>query len=183
MAEIILNTDDKAAKYLTNIKGWVDINGRYWGSDERMCRWSSATHIECAGCGKPTLKSHTACSDCRQTKRDADYYNYKKKPFKDWPIAIHDSDEYFFCADQLSDYCHDNDTSPNKLMLVHCEPNHLGEIDSDLWSDVMPEDEYSLPDEVNNALIALNDAIRASEPVSFSATKVAVSNPEELTND
>ena len=50
----ILFDDPSSAIYFENIKGWVDINNRYFGDNEdseRLARFSSCTHTRCE-CGK-----------------------------------------------------------------------------------------------------------------------------------
>lgn len=175
----VLTTDDDAAKYLTNIKGWVDINGRYYGNDEKMARWSSATHRPCEGCGVIVDKSWTHCPSCREKRMEERYKKLESKPFDDFPVAIYNGDEYFFDADHLSDYCYDAEIDAKDLMLVHCRPQYLSQIDSDYWSDELPEDEYDLPYEVALALEELNKAIRnVKQPSCWFQTNIAISNPE-----
>jgi hypothetical protein len=64
-------------------------------------------------------------------------------------------------------------------MLVHCSPNYLHLIDSDVWEDELrAEDDYmELPSEVQGALDALNEAIKKAAPVTWTAKAVRVSLP------
>lgn len=68
-AKDIFPEDSEAAIYMDSVpfsKGWVDRNGRYWGDDERMARYSGATKLRCDDCGNPIPKvGYSCCFDCR----------------------------------------------------------------------------------------------------------------------
>ena len=78
--EQILYTSDEVAKHVTNIEGWVDRHGRFWGKDEHMARWSGCTHIICPSCGNPTSRNYTICSDCRN-KKALSYFIFTRPNF------------------------------------------------------------------------------------------------------
>ena len=82
-----INYDDpKAARYVKNIEGWVDINGRFFGNNpdsEHMARWSSCTHIKCE-CGNLVTKGWTKCQECR-LKSEIEKYN--SLPFKEFSCS------------------------------------------------------------------------------------------------
>ncbi len=179
--EIILpNSESNGAQYKDNIEGWVSSSGRYWGNDERMARWEGATHVECSECKAPATKSYTKCNACRDKAQEDTFNDLAEYPFKSWPVAMYIGDEYFFDADQLFDYCYDNETTPDKLSLCHCYENRLQQIDTDYWEDALPEDCYDLPADVQTALDSLNEAIRSSDPVSFGVDGKRLSNPNDL---
>jgi len=177
----ILYTSYEAAKFVTNIEGWVDSNHRFWGKDEHMARWSGCTHIICPGCGKPTQKNYTICSDCREKKA---IERYEAKDRLKWdrqtPLYSEAADEYFFDEDQLMDYLADQTFPPGQehvadersLRLVICEPVYLREIEDDLFDGELPEDGY-LPLDIQTALDNLNILIREQGPVSWSPGKYA----------
>ena len=59
--EQLLYNDEKSARFVEGIKGWVDKDGRFFGNDklsEHMARYSSCTHIVC-GCGEIMPKGWT----------------------------------------------------------------------------------------------------------------------------
>jgi len=173
MEKQILNTGDEAAKYVTNIEGWVDCNGRFWGKDEQAARWSGCTHIACRNCGKPTPKNYTICEDCREKK---DIERYEKKDRKQWdgetPLYSEFIDKYFFDGDDLLDYLYVTEKSSESLRLVICCPIYLSQITEDGFYDDLPED-GELPEDVVKAIDALNDVIREQEPVSWSPGRYA----------
>lgn len=156
--QMILDTDHEAAT-LRTITGWVSRRGIYYGDDERTARWDGCTHIVCE-CGKPTPKTYAHCDECRE-KRQRE--RWLALPLVEWdgetPICQYGGDEYFFSSDELYDWCDNNAVHPGDLMLVTCEPQYLSQIDTDYWSDDLPED-GDLPAEVEAALNALNKAIR-----------------------
>lgn len=172
--EIIVFDDPKAARFVENIKGWVDINNRFFGDmsgSEDMARYSSCTHKRCE-CGGLMTKGWLKCEKCR-AKIDIEKYN--ALPFKEYDESVvysHYADEYFFDSDSIEDYCADNDCDSSDLRLVFCDPNMFDEVNCDIWSDILPEDEDSLPVELINAVEELNKIIRTLPPASFSPGKV-----------
>ena len=168
----ILNTSDEAAKFVTNLEGWVDRLGRFWGKDERMARWAGCTHIVCPDCGNPTPKGYTICKGCREKKA---VERYEAKERKQWdretPLYSEFADEYFFSEDSLNDYLEFGETK-QALRLVICEPIYLKEIDEDYFCDELPED-GELPENVFSALEELNKIIRGQKPVSWMPGKYA----------
>ena len=42
--EKVMYDADDIVEYRTNIEGWVDKNGRFWGKDENMARYHICTH-------------------------------------------------------------------------------------------------------------------------------------------
>lgn len=155
---MILTSSDEAAKFVTDIKGWVSRDGRFYGDDERLARWAGATHIICE-CGKPARKSYTCCDEC-QSKRATE--RWLALPIVVWdevtPLCIYQDDTYFFGLDEVIDHCEANDLDIENLQLVVCEPSHLRQIDEDYWEDELPED-GELPTPIQLALDALNKAI------------------------
>ena len=166
-AKQILNTSNESAKFVTGIEGWVDRNGRFWGNDEKMARWSGCTHIACKNCGKPTPKSYTICPDCRE-KKAIERYDAKER--KEWdgktPLYSEASDEYFFDEDGLDEHLENIGNSIESLRLVICEPDYLKQIDEDYFCDDLPDD-GDIPDDVATALENLNRVIREQAAVSW----------------
>ena len=171
----ILATDSNAARYVKNIEGWVDINNRFFGNDERAARYSSATHSKCE-CGALTKKGWLKCDSCRAK---ADKEAYIKLPLAIWdeesPVYSHLVDRYFFGPDEIEYYCEDEgDINPNDLMLVTCTQNHFSEVNPDSWEDIMPDDNDELPDALISALHELNRVIRTLPPASYSPGKMRI---------
>lgn len=159
---------DQAAKFVTNLEGWVDRQGRFWGDDEHMARWSGATHIPCDKCETPTKKGFTQCESCREQNK-IERYKALEKVIWDGktPLYSEAHDEWFFDEESILDYLFEHETTPTKLRLVTSSPQYLNELDIDYFVDVLPEDDYCLPDEVEEAMEAFNKVIRKSKPVSW----------------
>ena len=162
----VLKTSDEAAKFVTDISGWVDRHGRFFGKEEDMARWSGCTHIVCPDCGNPTPKGYTICKGCREKKA---VERYEAKERKQWdgetPLYSEFADEYFFSEDSLNGYVEFGETK-QALRLVICEPIYLKEIDEDHFCDELPED-GELPEDVFSVLEELNKTIREQKPVSW----------------
>lgn len=173
---IHINYDDPtAARFVENIKGWVDINNRFWGNNpdsEHMARYSSCTHIRCE-CGNLMTKGYTKCEECRE-KSELERYN--KLPFKEYDGTIvysHLVDEYFFESDEIEGYCEEYKIDSKDLLLVFCEPNKLSEIDSSYWDDFLMEyDCVDLPKELLDALDTLNNVISNLQPIGYLPGKI-----------
>lgn len=169
---VILFEDESAAKFVENISGWVDINRRFFGNNkdsEQMARYSSCTHKRCE-CGEIMTKHWTKCEKCR-TKSAIERYNLL--PFKEWDgkeIVYSDlTDQYFRDIDEIEEYCGENDIEPSELRLQLCVPNRFNEIDSDYWSDIMPDDgDGELPKKLQAALSAFNEVVKSLSPASYS---------------
>lgn len=170
-----INYDDgNAARFVDNIKGWVDINNRFYGNDqdsEHMARWSSCTHTNC-DCGKPMTKSWTKCDDCRFKSEIERYNQLQFKIYNGDMVYSHLADKYFSDSDEIEEYCYDEDIEPNDLMLVFCEPKYFNQICSDYWEDILPEEyENELPSKLQEALDNLNQVITSLPPVSYYPSK------------
>ena len=174
--KVILPTDECAAKFITNVSGWVDIDGRFWGTDERSARYSSSTHFKCE-CGNIEKRGWTKCDACREVN---DVERYNKLKFEAWNGSDYVysglADKYFNNTDDIEEYCEDNDINPKDLRLVLCAENDFREIDGDLWEDVMSEDsEGELPNKLQEALDAFNAIIRTLPPASYSPSNTRTS--------
>lgn len=174
---------DEAASYKTNLSGWVSRDGIYFGSNEHTARWSGCTHKTCETEGCEEVISKNSWTICKACKERSDKENYEKLPVKEWngedPIYSDSCDQYFFCLGSVLDYLEELqqpnfEQSVKSLRLVHCEPNYLSQVEVDHWCDDLPEDEYDLPNKVEEALEILNQAIREEGPVSWSPSKFKV---------
>ena len=183
--KIIMENSDEAATYRTNICGWVNSKGHFYGKDEAAARYAGSTHSLCE-CGE-ILNSrrpigHKTCKKCRD-KRDIKNYNKKEKRKWDKLSVIYSQkyDEYFDGIDELENFLNEYEKKDRPkiadMMLVHCDPQYLSEIDSDYWRDLM-SDECELSDEIIKALDDLNDIIQIAEPVSWVPGIIAVEDFE-----
>ncbi len=169
----ILYSSDAAASFATGIEGWIDNKGRFFGDSEHMARYSGCTHINCAECGKPTVRYYRICREC-QDKKSIERYN--TKPRIKWngktPLYSEAHDEYFFDTESLLEYIDEHDCSIRSLRLIVCVANKFREIESDYFSDDMT-DGYELPADLEDAIAALNDVIRQQPAASWSPGKYA----------
>ena len=176
--EVIVLEDSPEAASIKTITGWVSRDGRFFGKDERLARFAGATHRTCAKCGEVHV-INGYCHTCRDA-RENEKFNAMEK--QDWngidPLVIFDSDIYFFDADDLDNYCAENDVKAHELRLVHCIPNMAREVESDYWEDALPED-GDIPKEMQEALDILNEAIRKAAPLSWSQGIIAAVVPED----
>jgi hypothetical protein len=188
MCEVVLMTSPEAATYRTDIAGWVSRKGHFFGVNEDAARYDGATHRECEDCGKPIpVPGFMVCEACREVRSAK---RWEAMPLVDWdgatPLALHDSDRYFFSEDDVREYCDDpNEMNPDgtfpppipieSLHLVLCVPNYAHQIDpQDEYSDVMEED-GELPDDILEAFEALNAALKVcKEPISWTPGKSRV---------
>lgn len=170
--EMILKTDDRAAKYVTNISGWVDRNGYFWGADENQARWSGCTHIECDKCGA-IHERNSYCRPCHD-KKMIEKFNALEK--RDWdgeiPLHLDNTDYYFFDKGGLLDYIEESELELSELRLALCKPVKMSTIDQCYLLDDMHED-AELPDSVETALTELNTAILEAETITWEPDKYA----------
>lgn len=178
MSEKITPIDAPDLVRRVTVTGFVDTHGRFWGEDERMARWSSCTHVRCQ-CGGLAERHWTACPDCRAKKAAERYAAMPKVEWNGGSFVYSDShDRYFQDYDELVDYIRDlraddSSVTVDDLRLIICEPNMAREIDGgDHFGDDLPED-GELPDELQQAIDALNAVIRKQPPLSWSPGKQA----------
>lgn len=173
--KIILAESDEAAKFVTGLSGWVDRHGKFHGKSEEMARYYGYTHKRCEECKEAIIrKGYRFCVDCRE-KKDLERYNKLEKKVWDGESYLYSDrdDVYFSDYQELHDYLDEHGIEDiNNLRLVICEPNYLGEISEDYWSDDLPDD-TDLPDSVLSALETFNAALKAAGIVSWSPGKYA----------
>ena len=173
--KIILAESDEAAKFVTGLSGWVDRNGVFWGQLEEMARYASATHKRCEECKTAIInRGYRCCADCRE-KKDIERYSKLEKKVWDGEVYLYSdrADVYFADYQELHDYIDEREIEDiDSLRLVICEPNYLGEISEDYWSDDLPDD-MDLPESVLSALETFNAALKAAGIVSWSPGKYA----------
>jgi hypothetical protein len=176
----ILYTDDEAAKFVTDIRGWVSKDGFFYGDNkasEDAARYAGCTHRACENCGEPTEKMYTVCARCRTLNAEKRYMN---RELVDWdektPLYSEVYDQYFFDKDDLWEFLFDIQRPiTEEVRLVLCEPVKLKCVDEDYWSDDLPE-EGELPDSILEALEGLRIAIDGADPVAWSPGKFRVNS-------
>ncbi len=165
---IIPYDSDDAAKYVTNISGWVSSKGHFYGEKEDLARYDGCTHRACENCGTLAEKSYTLCPLCRLEKDIDRYFKLVPLTEQEWinksgvkDVVVYSEllDEYFFdltIEEILEQYELD---AMCDLRLVWCEPQYVSHIDADaIWCDDLPED-GEVPSEIWDAVQQLNETI------------------------
>jgi hypothetical protein len=157
------------------VTGWVSRLGRFWGSDERGARYDGSTHHRCEtdGCDAIVERDRLYCRICEEARAHARYEAAPKRAWDGVGMLFSDAkDAYYPDLQAAEDALEDGETIAS-LRLLLCEPNRLSEIDESHWCDDLSED-GELPNEVAEALAALNVAIREAGPSSWSPGKFAI---------
>jgi len=171
----VMYDSPEAARFVEGIKGWVDINNRFFGDNkdsEHMARFSSCTHRLC-DCGNIMERGYSKCRFCIN---NANIERYNALPFREWdgvtPVYSETQDTYFFNEQEIIDYCEDEEILPERLRLVLCKPNNFSHIDYEQWQDIMPDDVDELPKKLLDGIEALNKIIDELPPASYSPGKI-----------
>lgn len=164
-------------KYVENAKGWVAKDGRFWGENEHMARWTSCDVLDCATekCNNTVdVRSSTFCDSCSENKRIEKFEALERKEWDgSTPLYSDSCDTYFFCLASLNGYMEENDVTVNDLQLVICEPIHMRQFDECSLLDDLHED-AEIPVAVSDAAEALNKAIREhGQAMSWTPSKYA----------
>jgi hypothetical protein len=172
--ELIIMSDSAEAAQEKTVTGWCDRFGQYFGADERTARWSGCTHQNCSDCGTVIEKNRTKCADCAKEQRIERFNTF---PVEKWdgqtPVVLFDTERYFF-GESILDFIADSDPAEDSdLRICKCRPHHLALIGDDNWCDDLAED-GELPEAVQLAVDALNEAIKAEGPVSWFEDAIAI---------
>jgi len=182
--KVIRYDSPEAAQFKTGIEGWVSSDGRFWGKDEHMARYTGCTHVLCQGCAAPVKKGWSHCEYCR-SKRSTE--KWAALPFMEWdgqkPVCLWNNDKYFFSEDDLIEYLYEHELNGADVQLVFCESIEYREIDYDYWGGDAHED-WEPPKELVEAVEKVNDLIRTLAPHSYTTGKIRTSydytyKPEE----
>lgn len=180
--KIILAESDEAAKFVTGISGWVDRHGKFHGKSEEMARYYGSTHKKCKECKEAIIRiGYSFCANCHE-KKDIERYNKLEKKVWDGESYLY-SDRagvYFSDYQELRDYIDEREIEGiDSLRSVICEPVYLSHINSDYWSDDLPED-TELPESVLLALEKFNQVLKDAGVVSWVPGKyAAIINEQE----
>lgn len=156
--KIIMYESPEAASVRT-VTGWVASTGQFWGDDEHMARYVGSTHQQCKK--SPDHPAHAKNSYCCECRKENLKNKYAAMPRRVWdmktPVALYDTDRYFFDSDELRDHMFDEDISIDEIQLVWCKPVYAAQIDpNEYFCDDLPED-----GEVSSELAAAFDALNA----------------------
>ena len=138
--------------------------------------------MTCA-CGNVFEKGRIRCRSCDAKLSTEKYYAL---PMVDWdgvtPLCVWEDDRYFFDEDSVLDWMADlradEPEVDHEVQLVLCVPGKLHLLDADTWCDDLPED-GELPDDVQEKLDALNEALKNAPTVCWYAGKTRI-NVDEL---
>lgn len=165
----------EAAQFKTGISGWVSRDGRFWGKDEHMARYTGCTHVVCQSCGAVIEKSYLKCESCRWK---TSVEKWAALPFMAWdgvaPLCTWDGEDYFFTEHDLIDYLEENRLEGKDLMLVICEPITYREIDYGMLADDAHED-WEPPKKLVDAVEKVNALLRELPPHSYTVGKIRTS--------
>jgi len=157
-SDVIVMRDSPEAAKPHKLDGWLSRHGRFYG-DEGTARYDGCTHVACKDCSGPTPKGYLFCDACKEKK---DLARYEAKPKAAWngEFLYSDAyDQYFADPGEAEDSLEEGQTMAD-LRLVICKPNYVRPLESDYCIDEMaPDDEGSLPSEVDAAMDAFNKAV------------------------
>ncbi len=176
MSEPIFPASPGVATYQTNISGWVDRHGRFWGEDEYLARFNGSTHKKCE-CGN-VIEKNGYCKPCSERKSIEIFNKYPTQEITDkylksgCPFYSDLGDAYYWGIDDLFDKLLDsgNPVSLENIRLQFCKPIYARELDEDYFCDELPED-GDIPPEIREAMATFNAMIRgivlSYEPASI----------------
>lgn len=168
--ELIILPEDPESAQLKTLELWVDRWG-YAYKDKNAAQLAGCTHIRCKGCGKPVIKSSLLCGDCKSKKEQE---KFLAMPFLEWdkttPLCVYNTEQYFFIAEEIEDYCEENEIEISSLNLCVCKQCQGPELDEGFFDDCLPE-ECELPDELITAINDFNEKVKEYCPISWEQGK------------
>ena len=175
--KVVMRDSDEAAQIKT-VTGWVSRDGHFYGDDERLARYAGSTHQPCKTCGKLVTKSWLLCDECRALEHLKDWNALPAEPWDGESPLYSDALEEFFFHGEMFDHIDEGETEES-LRLQHCLPRYLSQLDTGSWEDELSTEDESadLPVEVEEALHALNAAIKKAGPVTWEPKPVRVQLP------
>ena len=176
--EKILKTDDKAAKYVTGLSGWVDRNGHFFGTNEDQARYSGCTHVACNNCGTIRVRNGY-CVPCHEKKRIEKFNALEKVEWDGIKPLYSDSHDVYFFDGDFSDYAKEHTTTIDDLQLRLCRPVKIRTLDEDYFLDDLHED-AELPNEIVEAIEKLNIAILEAPTQTWDPDKYAAIVDKEV---
>lgn len=117
------------------------VDGKYAKHTVRELEYDCAISAVCEVCGEPTQAKYiTKCNACHKKFLDEKYLTMEEVEWDgETPLAIFDSDEYFWNEDGIICYCEDHDIDVKDLQLLLCEKEPLS-IDVASYFDDYGED-------------------------------------------
>lgn len=185
--KVVMMDSDEAASIQT-VTGWVARNGTFWGDNEYQARYCGATHRKCKNKPDehPIHPANGYCEDCYRESRQAKYRSLQCQAWAGEPLVIFDTDQYFFDAESLVDYCREVLAFPSELQLIICNPNYPRELDiTDHCEEIIPDggDYWDIPESIRDAVNALNKAFKESDPISWSGSDLIAIVSDDILDD
>lgn len=144
------------------------------------------THVDCDMCGLEFKKRYDYESVCASCKHKEKIDKYNAMPLVEWDGESYlfdylSDDKYFSDADEILDYCEDNEIEPKDLMLVECTSTNFSQLDFDIWADDVHED-WEPSTEFQEKLKEFNDFLSKKSTNTWFPSKKRVDITELLTN-
>lgn len=181
--KIILPDSPEAATYRTDICAWVSRDGTFYGDGprgEKVARYVGCTHVLCKRCGEATPKEHSLCDACTAL------YNaqrYAAMPRAKWdgetPLHSEVTEKFYYCLAEAEEDAAEMEEPQTlaDLRLVICEPVHATPLETDYFSDDLPDD-GDIPQQIADAIDAFNAAV-AGVVLSWAPGKTALDLEDE----
>ena len=131
----------------------------------------------CNKCGCHNATGLQLCEPCRE-KEAAE--RWAKLPKVKWDgegmIYSEVYSEFFADVDSLDEWIIDHGLieSYDDLRLVICEPAYAHPLRSDSWQDDLSDDDELVPDWLEDAIEAFNEAVKDQPPLSYQPGNMAV---------
>lgn len=164
------------AAEVRTITGWhCKSCNRFYGDNERAARYCCHDDAPC-DCGGRKPRHRTMCDSCWHKERvrrweALEQVDSPAAPSAECPLALDDSDTYFFDTDTLIDYCEEHEVKPSDAFLVLCKPhNPPGFNLSEHLNDYLPGEEGEMPGtpaEWQEVEEAVNNFIERHKPFSW----------------
>ncbi len=172
--------DSPEAASIQTVTGWVSRHGHFMGLGdhaERQARYEGSTHRACEECGV-IRETNGYCRPCHDRRMDEKWLSFPlvEQGADDW-ICTYLGDRFFQDEEEFYDWCETEDCLPSTVKLVIAEGRGLSELGSEYWCDELAEDQ-ELPDPVQDAMKALNAAIKKCGQLTYWAVDKRVVLPD-----
>ncbi|MFA5056524.1 MAG: hypothetical protein WC485_00285 [Opitutaceae bacterium] len=178
-----MKTPDTVIRYEDNaeqatVTGWICKTCKRWygydDSAKHMASYCCCTTRPCE-CGGRVDKHYVKCDACR-AKADTERYYAREE--REWdgkaPLCCDNDDKWFWSLDDLLDHMETDTPTAEQiedLRLLFAEPHHPGFFDlSEHLSNYISGD-AELPGDYEAAEKAVNDYLKANEPLSWTHGK------------
>ena len=187
MNKPIIMRDSPLAASIKTVTGWVSSNGRFFGDNEDLARYDGSTHQKCKNNpDHPIHEVRSYCEVCANENSEKRFREFEKKPWDGkTPVAIHETDEFFFSISDLFDHLCDHEIQLADVQIVHCKPQYPNQIDPGYYyQDDLPDgDSGFLSAALIDAFDKLNEVIKKEGPLCWYQDKFKVEFSSEQLSD